>query len=123
MSLSATIKLNNNLEFNVAADDEVSLFKELARAQEVFAFSQCGKCNSPDIRFQCRQDKDENDWLELVCNKCRAKLPYGVTKKGGRIYPKVRWNHLSETQQQERKEEETPSGWLPNGGWFIYKKK
>lgn len=109
------------------ADKEVDAFKAIARIQEVFTHTKCGKCESTDVRYVCRQDKDENDWLEMVCQKCRAKLIYGQKKgKGGEIYPKIRWSQLSETQQKERASEqqyaEEHRGFLPNNGWYHFKR-
>ena len=124
----ANVKVNTNLEVEVSAEDEAGLFKEIARAQELYAFNKCGVCGNENINFRCRIDRDENEWMEICCMDltCRAKLPFGTTKKGGQIYPKTRWNHLSETQQQQRAADEDyaekHNGYLPNGGWFIYKK-
>lgn len=125
------VRVNDNLwiEDNNPST-ETDTFKTIARLTEVFTHQKCGRCGSADVKFVCRQDKDENDWLEIVCQNstCRARLVFGQKKgKGGEIYPKVRWNNLSETQQKERADEEEYAadhyGWLPNGGWYIYKYK
>ena len=120
------IKVNDNVWIEETVDKEVDAFKALSRITEVFQFNHCGACNKKNIKFVCRKDKDDNDWLEIVCQDCRAKLIFGQTKgKGGEIYPKTRWNNLSETQQQQRAEEKDYAdkhyGYLPNGGWFHYK--
>lgn len=127
---NAQVKINDKLSISIESEQEVELFKRIARVQEVYDHSKCGKCQGTDTKFVCRKDKDENDWLEIVCqnNKCRAKLVFGQVKgKSGEIFPKVRWNNLSETQQQQRSDEkdfaEAHNGWLPNGGWFVYNKK
>ena len=69
----------------------------------------------------------DNDWLEVTCQDCRAKLVFGRTKKGGLIFPKIRWDQLSEKQKEQRANEnvyaEKHRGYLPNKGWFIYKPK
>lgn len=125
--LKASVHVNQKLTINVEAEDEVAFFKAIARAQELFCFDKCGVCGNPDVSFRCRLDKDENEWLEIVCNdiSCRAKLPFSQTKKTSEIYPKTRWNHLSETQQKQRSGEQEyadkHSGFLPNNGWFIYR--
>jgi len=124
--LTAKVRVNNNLYIEVTAEDEVSFFKEISRVQEIFAFSKCGVCGNEDVTFRCRIDKEENEWLEIVCtdHKCRAKLPFGNTKKGNKIFPKTRWTNLSETQQEQRSNAkeyaDKHNGYLPNGGWFIY---
>jgi len=126
----ARIRITDSIWIDVDSEREVDLFKGMARVQEIFQHDRCGKCKNSDVKFVCRQDSDDNDWLEIVCQslQCRAKLIFGQTKgKGGEIYPKHRWNLLSETQQKQRSDEEEyaeqHSGFLPNGGWFIYKRK
>ena len=110
----------------IVHEEENVLFKEISRVQELYAHNKCGVCGGEDVSFRCRIDKDENEWLEITCNNmsCRAKLPFGTTKKGGRIFPKLRWNNLSETQQQQRSDAQEyadkHNGYLPNNGWFIY---
>jgi len=122
------VRINEGLWIEDDADKEIDVFKAAARLTEVFQHTNCGKCKSPNVRFVCRKDKDENDWLEIVCRGCGCKLVFGATKgKGGEIYPKIRWNNLSPTQQIERADEEEYSeghkGYLPNGGWYRYVSK
>jgi len=122
------LKINENMWIEEEADKEVDAFKAASRLTEVFQHKQCGRCNNTDVKFVCRKDKDDNDWLEIVCKKCNAKLVFGQTKgKGGEIYPKIRWNNLSETQQEQRADEQEYSdehrGFLPYRGWFIYRPK
>lgn len=77
------------------------------------------------MKFVCRHDSSENDWLEVVCKDCRAKVIFGRTKKGGQIYPKIRWDQLSEKQKEQRANEKAYAdknrGFLPQRGWFVYK--
>lgn len=125
------LKINDDLWIEQEADKENDAFKAISRLTEIFKHEECGRCHSRDIKFVCRKDKDENDWLEIQCSSfqnCGAKLVFSTVKgKGGEIYPKTRWNHLSETQQEQREDEkdysEKHNGWLPNGGWFIFRKK
>jgi hypothetical protein len=123
--MKARIKASNDLWFEVDAETEEDLFKQVARVQEVFQHEECGNCHSQNIRFVCRFDSSENDWIETVCQDCRAKLVFGRTKKGGQIYPKIKWDQLSEKQKEQRINEKTWAdnhrGYLPDGGWFIYK--
>jgi RNase P subunit RPR2 len=123
--MKANIKATNDLSFQVEAETEDELFKQVARIQEVFQHESCGQCNSKKVSFVCRHDSSENDWLEVVCKECRAKVIFGRTKKGGQIYPKIKWDQLSEKQKQQRANEkgyaESHRGYLPYRGWFIYK--
>jgi len=123
--MKARIKASNDLWFEADAETEEKLFKQVARVQEIFQHSCCGKCNSLNVKFVCRFDSSENDWLEIVCQDCRGKLIFGRTKKGGQIYPKIRWDQLSEKQKEQRVNEKVYAdknrGYLPDRGWFIYR--
>lgn len=129
MSIKALLKITPKLTFQCDGETEAELMEEMSRVEELFSSTKCGVCNCERIKYVCRLDKDEHKWLELVCqnSSCRAKLSYGVTKKGGKIFPKTRWDHLSETVQKERPEDADyaakHNGWLPHFGWHIYKPK
>ena len=123
--MKANVRATPDLTFQVDAETEEELFKQVARVQEVFQHQSCGKCSSPNVKFVCRHDSSENDCLEVVCNDCRAKVIFGRTKKGGQIYPKIRWDQLSEKQKEQRANEKAYAdknrGFLPQRGWFVYK--
>ena len=125
--MKARIKATDSLWFDVEAEQEDELFKQIARVQEVIQHRGCGHCQSPNVKFAWRLDSSDNDWLEVTCQECRAKLVFGRTKKGGRIFPKIRWDQLSEKQQEQRINEKTYAdknrGYLPDKGSFIYKPK
>ena len=125
--MKAKIKANDNLWFDVEAEQEDELFKQIARVQEIFQHKACGSCGSTNIKFVCRLDNSDNDWLEITCQECRAKLVFGRTKKVGLIFPKIRWDQLSQKQQEQRINEkayaEKHRGYFPDKGWFIYKPK
>ena len=123
------VKINDDIWIETESDTESELFKSLGRITEVFKHEKCGKCGNRRTHFVCRKDSDDNDWLEIVCQdiQCRAKIIFGQAKKGGVVYPKNRWEKLSETQQEERKDEkeyaDAHNGFLPNDGWYVYKRK
>jgi len=123
--MKARLKATNDLWFEVDGETEDELFKQISRVQEVFQHQACGACKSSHIRFVCRIDSSDNDWIEIVCQDCRAKLIFGRTKKGGLIFPKIKWDQLSPKQQEQRINEKSYAdknrGYLPDGGWFIYK--
>lgn len=129
MSIKAIIKGSSNLSFEVTADTEPELFKQVARVQEVLAVDCCGKCKNKNIKFVVRAAAKKSKWMEIVCQDfdCRAKLVYSSTEDGSMVYPKKRWDHLSEAQKEQRiKEKEyadSHNGWLPNDGWFKYETK
>lgn len=122
--MKAIINSDGSVSFEVTGDKEFLVFKEIARVQEVFGHNQCGMCNSKDVKYVCRKTgaKKNVEWLEIVCQKCRAKLVFSKTEEGV-VYPKITWNSLSEKQQEQRADEEKEcrNGYLPNGGWFKWK--
>ena len=97
---------NNSGRIMVELDGETQadLFEQLAHFQEVFDESQCGKCQSEDLRFQVR-NVDDNLYYELKCADCGSRLAFGVMKKGGRLFPR-------------RKDRD--GNWLPNRGWVKW---
>lgn len=127
--MKAIVSSNGQVSFEVEGDNEADIFKSIARIHEVFDHGVCGKCGCPETKFVCRLDKEENDWLEVVCQntQCRAKIIFGRTKKGGQIYPKVKWDQLSEQQQKQRANEQEYAdkhyGYLPYKGWFVYQRE
>lgn len=103
---------NGRVSVEVEADTQKEIFKQLALFQEVFDESKCGKCKSENLRFVVRTVED-NDYYELRCLDCGAKLAFGVNKTGGTLFPKrkddegnykgvrgwVKWNH--DTKREE----------------------
>ncbi|MCI0562359.1 MAG: hypothetical protein MN733_28065 [Nitrososphaera sp.] len=98
---------DGRLTVEVEGETQKSIFGELAKFQEVFEHSTCGKCSSTDVRFVVR-NVDDNDFYEIHCqnSKCRARLAFGQHKsKEGTLFPR-------------RKDGE--GSWLPNGGWVKF---
>ena len=99
------------LTVDVEAEKQVELFEELYSVDEVFGEDTCGKCESNEIRFLVREDKEENKYYELQCRKCFAKKMFGQHKKGGTLFPK---------RSQKIGEEEK---FFPDNGWVHYDKE
>lgn len=106
MSFTIT-KTVGSVTIGVEAEKMTDAFKDLSNLEEVFGISCCGKCGCEDLTHVVRKDTEENEYYELRCtNKnCRAKLSFGVHKKGGGIFPK-------------RKDKDDK--WLPDGGWMKW---
>lgn len=85
-------------------DSQKDLFGQIASFQEVFGETICGKCGSKNLKFVVRT-VDENDYYELRCLDCGARLVFGVNKKGGGLFPK-------------RKDKE--GKWLDHKGWVKW---
>jgi hypothetical protein len=77
----------NRLSVDIETDSAKDAFKKLAEFQEVFDESQCGLCKNNDLQFIVRT-VDGNDYYELKCKACFAKLAYGQHKSGGSLFPK-----------------------------------
>tara|TARA_Y100000385_G_scaffold237015_1_gene251337 strand:- start:127 stop:453 length:327 start_codon:yes stop_codon:yes gene_type:complete len=93
------------LSVELEGDTQKALFKQLSEFQEVFGNHRCQKCQSDSTRFVVRENGG-NEYHELRCTECHARLSFGANRQGGTLFPK-------------RKDE---SGWLPNGGWVKYNK-
>jgi hypothetical protein len=107
MSMEAQYKTRSGRLFvKVQAEKEKDLFRQLATVQEVFdAETQCGCCNSENIRFQVRS-VESMEFFEIICIACGAKFEFGQHKNGAGLFPK------------RRSERGDP---LPNNGWKKWK--
>lgn len=96
-----------SVTIGVEADKMTDAFKDLSNLEEVFAISACGKCGNENLSHVVRKDIEENEYYELRCTNrdCRARLSFGVHKKGGGLFPK-------------RKDKDEK--WLPDGGWMRW---
>ncbi len=78
---------NNQINVEFDANSIKEAFKNLAEFQEIFDESNCGSCNSENIRFLVR-NVDGNDYFELRCKDCFSKLAFGQHKNGEGLFPK-----------------------------------
>ena len=95
------------LSVQLECDSQKELFTQLAQFQEVFSETKCGKCGSENLRFVVREN-DGNEYYELRCLDCGAKLAFGVMKKGGGLFPRRK---------------DADGNWLPDGGWQRWNPK
>jgi DNA-directed RNA polymerase subunit RPC12/RpoP len=106
MKISYTTK-NGKIKAEFDSESPKDLFSEINKFQEVFEEDTCGKCGSEDIKYIVR-NIDDNQYYELRCNKCSARLSFGVNKKGGGLFPKRKDND---------------GNWLPDSGWVKWNPK
>lgn len=118
MSLEVLYKTQDGrLEVKFEAKDQVDLVEQLAAFQEVFDDTSCTRNGETSLktRWQVRE-VDDNKYYELVCidpskkNCHRARKSFGVHKKGGGLFPKL-------------KDKDDPTKYLPNNGWMVYNKQ
>ena len=95
---------NGGFSVELEGDTQKEIFSQLAKFQEIFGETQCGKCGSTNLRFVVRV-VDDNEYYEIRCLDCGAKLSFGLNKKGGGLFPK-------------KKAED--GSWLPDKGWMKY---
>ena len=69
------------------ADTVREVFGQLSSFQEVFGEIKCGKCSSDNLRFVVRENEG-NEYYEVRCQDCGAKLAFGAHKKGGGLFPR-----------------------------------
>ncbi len=86
MKINYTSK-NDRMMLQIESESAKDAFKKLAEFQEVFDESSCGQCKSDDLKFVVRT-VDGNDYYELKCNSCFAKLAFGQHKSGCSLFPK-----------------------------------
>jgi len=96
-----------SLTITFEGETQKDIVKQLSSLEEVFGESACGKCGSENLRWVVREN-DGNEYYELRCLDCGAKLSFGVNKKGGGLFPK-------------RKDGE--GNWLPDKGWTKWNNK
>jgi ribosomal protein L40E len=101
------VKKVGSLSVEIEGETQKDLFKEIASFEEVFGVEACGKCGSHNLRYVVREN-DGNEYYELRCLDCGARLGFGVNKKGGGLFPR-------------RKDAE--GNWLPDGGWVKWNPK
>jgi len=104
--MEAQIKLSDRLFVKIEAANQKDLWQKLASIQEVFGEQKCGKCGNTNLRYAIRTI-DGNDYYELICLKCKAKLSFGQHKNNNTLFVK-------------RKSGDT---WLPDNGWLKWDSK
>ena len=90
--------------------EQLAEFNEIALADKC-----CGdpKCQSKNIGFHVR-DIDGNKYYERRCNDCGARLCFGQTKKGGKLFPKRK---LMPNGQPDMKK----GSFGPHRGWSHFR--
>ncbi len=78
---------NNRLNVEIQSESVKDTFKKLAEFQEVFDEQNCGICKNDNIQFIVRT-VENNDYFELKCRSCNAKLAFGQHRSGGSLFPK-----------------------------------
>ena len=86
MKIKYTTK-NQRMSIEIENDSIKDSFKHLAEFQEVFDQESCGLCQGEDLQMVVRT-VENNDYYEIKCKSCTAKLAFGQHKAGGSLFPK-----------------------------------
>jgi hypothetical protein len=133
MSLELFYKINSKTTVKVDGQNPQEVFQNLATMQSVFSVQKCGCCGSDELRYVVRSAQSQNgkksfEYPELWCEKCYARLSFGVSDNG-QIYPKIKLSQLavdkSDSDKKRFEENEAYAkknyGNLMNAGWHKYK--
>ena len=96
---------SNRISVEFEGDSQKDLFGQIAAFQEVFDIKSCGKCGSENLRF-VKRTVDGNDYFELRCLDCGAKLAFGANKDGKGLFPK--------------REKDQNGKWIGKDGWVKW---
>lgn len=96
-------------------DTQKSVFEAISQFQEVFEETACGKCDSERVRFIVRE-VDGNQYFELRCLDCGARLAFGQHRQGGSLFPVRKAGKDDKSGLEE-------GTWLPSGGWMRWDNK
>tara|TARA_R100000808_G_scaffold63_1_gene511 strand:- start:8332 stop:8682 length:351 start_codon:yes stop_codon:yes gene_type:complete len=98
---------SGRVSVELEAETQKDAFEQLSDFQEIFDEIACGKCASENLRFVVR-NVDDNQFYEIRCSDCGARLEFGSMKKGGKLFPR-------------RKDKD--GNWLPDRGWVKWDSK
>ncbi len=116
--MEAIVKISQNVSIRVTGETAKAVFEGISDCQATFEDSVCGCCGSDDIRYVVREVED-NKFYEIHCQKlgCRAKVVYGHSKDGKKMYPK---RYEVDGKGKAKKDASGKSVYLPNKGWTKY---
>lgn len=118
--IRVTQKMGDRITVTIEANDDKEAFRKLGSAHEVYNIRMCGMqgCGGTDLRFNLRENEG-NQFPEVVCMKCYARLAYGQKKGTTEIYPRRRFHkqHPLVVSKQYKEDDK-----MPDGGWERYER-
>jgi hypothetical protein len=82
-----TYRPNPRFQFEFDAASDTDAFAQLASIDELFQDEACGLCKSKNVHFAHRVS-GKFPYCERKCLGCGARLAFGKTEDGGRLFPK-----------------------------------
>ena len=97
--------------------------KELSDYAEVFSETTCGSCGSQEVRPLVRTARGY-EFYEVACLACNAKLSFGQTREGDKLFPKRRDQNGDEIgkngwHQYEKSHEQPQTGGPPSDNEWV----
>jgi hypothetical protein len=119
--MKAQYKLKGGkIVIEVEAEKMTDLFESLTHIEDVFGNEKCELCQSTEVKYVVRQNKDEDKFYEMQCTKCGGKLALSVNKgKEGTMYAVKKLNKT--TGLPAKVSDEGPFDW-DKKGWHKYDK-
>jgi hypothetical protein len=106
MAVKIRVQVNKTW-IEVDVQNPKDAFKQIHQYAELFSFSECGLCHSPNVSPSVR-DHDGNEYYSIRCGDCSAELSMGQHKTGNTLFVKRR---------------DADGKPLPNGGWARYERR
>lgn len=119
--MKALIPLNNGITVEVDGDTSQDCFRQVAAFQETFNDTKCGLCDSTNLLYVVRKVED-NEFFELRCIDCYAKLTFGSAKNTKALYPKRYVTDAKGKAIRDDKGKAVPLGKKENG-WIKWNPK
>jgi len=119
--MKVQMKVSPKIIIDINADEMTTVFEEIANAQEILGICECGKCKSQNIRYVVREDSEANKYYEMRCQDCFAKIAFGLNKKGGGMFPKLKEN--TDEDKCLMGGAVQPGAYLPDKGWLKWDKE
>lgn len=120
--MKVNVKISNNVIIEAEGKTQAEIFEQIASMSETFSTldENCGKCGGNKKKVVARTDDEDNNYYELVCLNCWAKLAFGQNKKPeGQLYPR----RIENKKKSAMKGELEPGQKLPNNGWLKWNKE
>lgn len=118
--LRVSYRINDKTTIHAEGENTADVFEKLAKLQEVFGethaikyFKTDKEMRGKDLIYRVREH-DGNKFYELYCPSIQAKLPFGMNKETGDIYPK---RLKTDDKGKAVKDENGKAVYLPDRGW------
>lgn len=126
--MKATYNVSKVLTIELDAATEQDLFEQVASLQEAFSDEHCPiEGSKQNLKFVVR-DVGGDKFYEMHCPDTNARLAFGLSKKGGKLYPKRTMDKSAGQAPFWRpwssKTGKDDNKWYDNkfNGWHLYNK-